>query len=569
MNIAKFALEKSTLMGVLAVMIVGIGILAFQNLGRLEDPTFIIKTALVVTPYPGASSLEVEEEVTDVIEESIKSMGQVKEIYSSSQAGISYVYVDMKDFFTTRELPQIWDELRRKINDVQGNLPPGAGRSVVNDDFGDVYGVFFALTGAGYSHADLKDYAQYLKKELLLCQDVAKVDFWGTKQEAVFIEFKRAKISELGISFDEIKRTLQLQNVVEQSGTVDVDTQYLRITPTGEFTSEQKISDLWIPSRSGGLVRLGEIATIYRDYVDPPRNIMRFNGKSAMGIGISTVAKGNVITMGNSVEKKLQELKEKQPQGMNLEVIYYQSRVVTTSVNAFLLNLAEAVVIVIVLLMLFMGWRSGLLIGAVLLLTILATFIGMALMGIDLQKISLGALILALGMLVDNAIVVVDGILIRMEKGEDKRTAAVQVVRENGWPLLGATIVAVLAFTAIGFSQGNVGEFCRSLFNVVALSLTLSWVTAVTLTPLFCVWFLRTPDHKTRKDPYDKFFYRGYRRLLSTILRFRFLTVMLTLALLLVAMFGFTKIPQSFFSPSTQNYFYVNYWKPEGTHISH
>lgn len=569
MNLAAFALEKRTLMVVITIIIVAIGILSFQTLGKLEDPTFTIKTALIVTPYPGASSLEVEAEVTELIEESIKSMGQVKEIYSTSQAGISYVYVDMKDTFTALALPQIWDELRRKINDVQPYLPPGAGPSIVNDDFGDVYGVFFALHGTGHSYAELKKHAEYLKKELLLCEDVAKIDFWGLQQEAIYIEFKRAKLAELGLSIDQMSRTLQLQNVVENSGYVDVGTEYMRIAPTGDLSNEQKIADLLVRSHSGSLVRLGDIAVIYRDYTDPPRNILRFNGKPAIGIGISTVARGNVITMGDAVEKKLKELKAKQPSGMTLDIIYYQSRVVTASVNAFLLNLVEAVGIVIVILMMFMGWKSGLLIGAILLLTILATFIGMSIMGIDLQKISLGALILALGMLVDNAIVVADGILVRVGGGMGKEKAAVEVVQENAWPLLGATLVAILAFTAIGFAPGDVGEFCRSLFDVMALSLTLSWIIAMTITPLFCVWFLKVPEQNNQTSPYDKLFYRMYRRLLHGSIRFRSITVLLTLALLTTAILGFSKIPQSFFPPSTQNYFYINYWKPQGTHIDH
>jgi multidrug efflux pump subunit AcrB len=568
MNLAAFALRKQTFMVVLILMIAGIGVISFEKLGRLEDPTFTIKTALIVTPYPGATPLEVEEEVTQTIEEAIKAMGQVKEIYSTSQEGISFVYVDMKDTYKAPELPQIWDELRKKINDVQGALPPGAGPSIVRDDFGDVYGVFFAISGPGYSQAQLRDYAQYLKKELLLCKDVAKIDFWGIQQEAIYIEFERARLAELGISRDQIYRTLHLQNVVQKSGHVDVDTEYMRITPTGEFKNESAIENLLVGGASG-LIRLGDIATVYRDYMDPPRNLLRFNGKPAIGLGISTVARGNVITMGDSVAKKLEQLKSRQPPGMSLDIIYYQSRVVTASVNAFLLNLAEAVAIVIGLLMVFMGWQSGLLIGITLILTILATLIGMFIMGIDLQKISLGALILALGMLVDNAIVVADGILVRVQGGSRRRAAAIDVVQENAWPLLGATLVAILAFAAIGFSPGNVGEFCRSLFDVMALSLSISWIVAVTITPLLCIWFLKVPGEFERNDPYAGPIFRMYRKILQTTIRFRFVTVCMTLLLLWGAMAGFSRIPQAFFSPSTQKYFFINYWKPQGTHIQH
>ena len=233
MNPAAFALRKQTLMVVLTLILMGLGVVAFEKMGRLEDPTFTIKTALIVTAYPGASPLEVEEEVSETIEAAVKAMGQVKEIYSTSRAGLSFVYVDMKDTYTATQLPQIWDELRKKIRDVQGSLPPGAGPSVVRDDFGDVYGVFFALHGPGYRPAQLRDYAQFLKKELLLCDDVAKIDFWGIRQEAIFIEFQRAKLAELGISRNMIYNTLQTQNLVQQSGHVDVDTEYMRITPTG------------------------------------------------------------------------------------------------------------------------------------------------------------------------------------------------------------------------------------------------------------------------------------------------------------------------------------------------
>lgn len=568
MNPAVFALRKRTLMVVITLLLVGIGMVSFQGLGRLEDPTFTIKTALIVTQYPGAGPLEVEEEVTDRIEEAIKSMGQVKEIYSTSSEGVSFVYVDMKDRFTARELPQIWDELRRKINDIRNQLPPGAGPSIVNDDFGDVYGLFFAITGKNYTYAQFKEFGDYLKKELLLCEDVAKIDFWGTRQEAVYIEFQRAKLAELGLSLNQVGQILQSQNLVQQSGRVDVDTEYMRISSTGEFKNEKMIADLLVGG-SGGLIRLGDIAEIYRGYTDPPRNIMRHNGQPAIGMGISTVDGGNVITMGRSVKQKLADLKEKLPDGIELNTIYYQSDIVTKSVNAFLLNLLEALGIVIVLLMLFMGWQSGLLIGGILLLTILGTFIGMSLMGIDLQKISLGALILALGMLVDNAIVVADGILVRVERGEKRKNAAKTVVQENQWPLFGATIVAILAFAAIGYAPGNVGEFCRTLFQVIAISLMVSWVLAVTITPLFCVWFLKVPESNAKTDPYDRPLFRVYRRMLHHCINHRFITGIVTVILLAAAVFGFSKIPESFFSDSTQRYFYVNFWKSQGTHISH
>jgi multidrug efflux pump subunit AcrB len=565
MNPAAFALRKRTVMVVMTILLTAAGFLAYQKLGRLENPNFTIKTALVVTPYPGASPAEVEEEVTDPIEEAIQSMSQLDEVYSTSMDGMSIVYVDILKTFSSKDLPQIWDELRKKISDMQGQLPPGAGPSVVNDDFGDVYGVFFAMTGDGYSYADLKREADELKTGLLACDDVAKIAFWGLQQEVIYVEFDRARLAELGLSPAQIAGTLQAQNAVQPSGKVEIDGSYLRITPTGDLASEQVIADLYV---GGGdqLVRLGDLATIRRGYYEPRRQIMSFNGEPAIGIGISTVAGGNVVTMGESIKARLAELESTWPEGMELHSIYYQSEMVTEAVNGFVLNLVEAVVIVVVLLMFFMGWQSGLLIGAVLLLNISGTLFGMQLMEIDLQKISLGALILALGMLVDNAIVVADGILIRVERGESRDEAALEVVRDTQWPLLGATFVAILAFTAIGFAPGNIGEFCRSLFYVMAISLLLSWVLAVTVTPLFCVWFLKIPKVHG-EDPYDKPMYRRYRRLLHTAVHHRPITMGATVGLLILAMIGFKAVPQSFFPGSPAPYFYINYWLPAGAHI--
>lgn len=565
MNPAVFALKKRTVMVVMTILLVAAGFVSYQKLGRLENPDFTIKTALVVTQYPGASPAEVEEEVTDPIEESIQSMSQLKEVYSTSQEGLSLIYVDIQDRYKTKELPQIWDELRRKVGDVQGELPPGAAASVVNDDFGDVYGVFFALTGADYSYAELKDYAEGLKTDLLSCEDVAKISFWGLQQEVVYVEFNRARLSELGLSPQMIAGTLQTQNAVQSSGKVEVDGNYIRITPTGDFASEQVIADLYVGGASG-LVRLGDIAEVKRGYYEPVQNRMKFNGQPAIALGISTVTGGNVVTMGESVKAKLAELDATRPEGMELHSLYYQSEMVTESVNGFVVNLIEAVAIVVILLMFFMGWQSGLLIGAVLLLNIFATFLGMHIMDITLQKISLGALILALGMLVDNAIVVADGILIRVERGESREEAAVEVVRDTQWPLLGATFVAILAFTAIGFAPGNIGEFCQSLFYVMAISLLLSWILAVTITPLFCVWFLKIPDTHGA-DPYDKPMFRRYRKLLHLLTHHRVITVTSTVLLLVLAMAGFKHVPQSFFPSSPSPYFFVNYWRPAGTHI--
>ena len=566
MNPATFALNNRIIIIVVTIMLIFGGIISYQKLGRLANPNFTMKIAMIITHYPGAGPDEVEQEVTDLLEDAIQSMGQIKKITSTSVAGDSYILVEMKDKYTMHELPQVWDELRRKVGDVQGQLPVGAGHSIVNDDFGDVYGVYFAITGDGYSYAQLKEYIKTLKKELLLCKDVAKIDFWGIQDEAIYIEFDRAKLTELGLSPEMIYGTIGAQNQIVPSGKIEIDDKYIRISPTGELNSEKVIGDIMLAGAEG-MIRLGDIAKIKRGYKDPPRNLIRYNGNPAIGFGISTIKGGNVVVMGNSIKKRLEELKSQQPVGIELHKVYYQSERVTKAISDFTLNFIEAVIIVIILLMLFMGWQSGLLIGFILLLTILGTYIGMLLMDINLQRISLGALILALGMLVDNAIVVADGILVKVERGESRDEAAQEIVKDTQWPLLGATMIAILAFAAIGFAPGNVGEFCRSLFYVLAMSLFLSWVLAVTVTPLLCVWFLKIPENGQEVDPYGKPMFKAYKKLVAFVMRYHWITIGSAAALLIGAIFLFSTLPSSMFTNSNEAKFFIDYWLPQGTYI--
>lgn len=567
MNIAEYSIRKKNVTWFIVVIVAILGIFAYGKLGKLEDPAFTIKTAVVTTTYPGATPREVEEEVTEVIERAAQQMGQIDKVRSLSQEGVSIVYVDIKDIYTAKDLPQIWDELRRKINDVQRQLPPGAGPSLINDDYGDVYGVYFALTGEGYTYKELEDFADFLKKELLLVPGVASVEIHGAQQEAIYVEISRPKLTQLGISTQEIFQALQAQNIVVSSGKVQAGSEYIRITPTGEFSSVAQIGALIFPSSSGTLIRLADVATITREYVAPPRAIVRFNGAPAIGIGISNIEGGNVITMGEAIKKKLKELEPMTPVGMDLGLIYYQSDTVRDAINNFLMNLLEALIIVIAILLIFMGIRSGMIIGGVLLLTILATFIAMKMAKIDLHSISLGALIVALGMLVDNAIVVADGILVRIQTGKERVSSAIEVVTQTQWPLLGATFIAVIAFAPIGLSPDSTGEFCRSLFQVVGISLLLSWILAVTVTPVAGVRFLKTSVTQEGKDPYDTKLYRMYRTFLEVCLRKRKRTVIVLVLLLGCALFGFTFVDRSFFPNSTSPMFTIDFWRPKGAYI--
>lgn len=572
MNIAEFSIRNNVVTWIVAIVLVGAGTLAFQNLSRLEDPEFTIKDAIIFTPYPGASATEVEQEVTNVIEKAAQEMGQLKRVESRSSRGMSYVKVTMKDKYDKTVLPQVWDELRRKVRDSQRSLPPGAGPSLVNDDFGDVYGAYMAITGEGYSYKDYYDYAKFLQRELLQVQDVKRVAILSDRKEVIYVEIRKAKLAELGVSPDEVMATLSSKNLVASAGLATLGAERVALNPTGEFTSEREFGDLLI--RGGGsdpsrLVFLRDVADISRGYEDPPRKILRYDGQRAVGLGISTVQGGNVVVMGNGVDKRLAELESQAPLGMDLNVISLQSRAVTQSINGFLINLAEAVAIVIIVLMLFMGLRSATIIGAILLITIMGSFIIMGMQGIILERISLGALVIALGMLVDNAIVVTDGMRMKMEQGIDGRTAAKEVVGQTAMPLLGATVVAVAAFAAIGLSPDNTGEYCRSLFSVILISLMMSWFTAVTITPLFCCTFLKVGSSEAgeRSDPYSGGLFRLYKKGLEASIRFRWVTVAVVIVLFAASLVGFGMLKQSFFPDSTRPQFTVDFWFPEGNRI--
>ena len=439
MNIAELSIKKSTITWVLTILMVVGGAFSFFNLAWLEDPEFTIKDAIIMTPYPGASAAEVEEEVTNVLEKAVQQLGQLKYVESRSSRGRSQIKVKIQDKYDAAALPQVWDEMRRKINDAQVHLPPGAGPSVINDDFGDVYGIYVAITGEGYTDKELYEYAKFLQRELLSAEDVKRIDLYGVQQEVIYVEMRREKMAELGISQQDIYNSLAAKNLPADSGYLTLGKEYIPVNPTGEFQSEQEFRDLMISSRemdSDQLVYLGDVADIVRGYEDTPDTILRFDGKPAVGLAIATVPGGNVVKMGEALEIRMGELEELAPLDMELHIIAMMPEAVTTSIKGFLINLAEAVGIVIAVLLIFMGLRSGLIIGFILLLTIMGTFIFMDMWDVTLERISLGALVIALGMLVDNAIVVVDGMRVKMDQGTDAVTAAKGVVGQTGIPLL-------------------------------------------------------------------------------------------------------------------------------------
>lgn len=570
MNIAQFFIERRVTTLVLTFVMLGAGMMSYQGLSRLEDPEFTIKDALVITAYPGATAAEVEAEVSDRLEKAVQSMGQLDYVVSKSDNGLSTLTVTIKDKYGKELLPQVWDELRRKIDDAQRELPPGAGHSLVVDDYGDVYGIFIAITGDGYSYAEIKDVVDLLRRELLLVEDVGKIDTFGERTEAVYVEMNRDRMAQLGISVDIIVRELRQKNLVADAGRATVGNEFITIHPTGEIKTIEQFGEILISGGSGPSeqIFLKDIARTWRGYVDPQDYLIRYDGKVAIGLGISTVSGGNVVNMGKALKQRVAELKSQLPLGIEAGLVSMQSDAVDIAIKSFIISLLEAVAIVIAVLLIFMGLRSGVLIGFVLLLTIAGTFIFLAPMMVALERISLSALIIALGMLVDNAIVVVDGVLVRLQKGEEAKSAAIEVVKQTAIPLFGATVIAILAFAAIGTSDDNTGEFCRSLYQVVLVSLLLSWVTAVTITPLLCVMFLKKPESNTEADdPYNSGIYARYKNILRTCIRFKSLTLLVVVGVFISSVWSFQFVDQSFFPPSTRPQFMVDLWLPQGSHI--
>jgi multidrug efflux pump subunit AcrB len=552
-NIAQFFIERRVITLVLTVVMIGAGMSSYQGLSRLEDPEFTIKDALVITQYPGATAAEVEEEVSDLLETAVQKMGQLDRVVSKSDRGLSTLTVTIKDKYDKASLPQVWDELRRKIHDAQKDLPPGTGPSLVVDDYGDVFGIFLAVYGDGYSYAELKDVVDLLRRELLLVKGVGKIDTYGERTEAVYVELNRDRMSQLGIPESVIINELQQKNAVANAGRVKVGREFITVNPTGSIRSVEQFESILITGEGEQQIYLRDVADVRRGYIEPQNTLIRYDGAPAIGLGISTVSGGNVVEMGIALKQRADELQEQIPVGIEVGLVSVQSDAVATAISGFVISLLEAVGIVIVVLLFFMGLRSGILIGFVLLLTIAGTFIFMSPMEVALERISLGALIIALGMLVDNAIVVVDGVLVRLQKGEDAKQAAIQVVKQTAIPLLGATVIAILAFAAIGTSQDSTGEFCRSLFQVVLVSLLLSWVTAVSVTPLLCVMFLKPPAAgEAQSDPYGSGFYTKYRVLLRTAIRQKVISLALVAGIFVSALWGFGFVEQSFFPPSTR-----------------
>jgi multidrug efflux pump subunit AcrB len=572
-NIATYFIENSTTSWMLLLILLVGGIVSYLGLGRLEDPQFTIKEAMVFTYYPGANALQMEEEVTAPLENAIQALPYIDYVDSISKAGFSQIHLKIKSQYKSHELPQIWDELRRKVRDKQPSLPPGALAPIVKDDFGDVFGVLLAITGTGYSYQELLDYADYLKRDLTTLAGIAKVSISGEQNEQVFIDISRERMTNLGIPLARLYQLLNTQNAVEDAGHIRIADEYIRIHPTGEFTSVQQMGDLLVSSPgSNKLIYLRDIADISEGIAEVPRHLVNYNSQDSLHLGISFNSGVNVVDVGEKLRLKLQKLDVNRPLGIEINTLYDQPAEVDASSTGFVLNLVASVIIVIAVLLIFMGMRAGIIIGAILLLTIFGTFIAMKVLNIELHRISLGALIIALGMLVDNALVITEGIMVGIQKGLTRTRAAYDIVKQTQWPLLGATVIAVTAFAPIGLSPDSTGEFVGELFYVLLISLLLSWITALTLTPFLCHLLFNKHEQHSADDSKDTepckgFLYDVYRKVLALMLHHRGVTMGIMVLSLFVAIAGFGFVKQSFFPPSNTPMFLVDIWLPEGSDI--
>ncbi len=564
MSIARAAIDRSLVTWILMLACLLGGLWGFATLGRLEDPAFTIKNAIIITQYPGASPEEVAREVTEPLESAIQQMSEVDTITSSSKPGQSRINVEVSDTFDGTELPQIWDKLRARVSDARRSLPSDAATPIVNDSFGDVYGIFYALTAPGFTDSEIHDVADFLRREILAVEGVADVALAGLPEEAIFVEPNSAIITNLGLPPSAIAQAISASNAVVPAGSVQREGQSIRLQAPEGSGSVAQIRDLTI-GVGGEIVDMTDFADVSRGRVEDPSMIIRHDGVEAFTLGVSGQDGLNIVEVGERVDARLAALRADIPVGVDLHPIYQQHVVVDEASNAFLVNLALSVAIVAIVLALFMGWRAAVVVGTTLFLTVVGTIAFMAVFGIEMERISLGALIIAMGMLVDNAIVVAEGMQNDMSGGKSARDAAEDVASKTQIPLLGATVIGIMAFSGIGLSPDATGEFLFSLFAVIGISLLLSWLLAITATPLLAHYVFKRGTGDV--GSYDGPVFRAYAATLRVAIRLRWLFLAALLAITAACYVGFGMVQQQFFPDSNTPIFYVHYKLPQGSDI--
>jgi multidrug efflux pump len=597
-NLSEWALRNQPLVRYFIAVLALIGVWSYMGLGQSEDPPFTFKVMVVQTRWPGATAGEVTEQVTEKVEKKLQEIPELDYLRSYSRPGESMVFVAIKDSIPASSVPDVFYQVRKKIGDIRYTLPSSIQGPFFNDEFGDTFGNIYALTGDGYTDAQLRDYAERLKLELLRVPDVAKVDLIGLQDEKIYIEVSNAKLATLGISFDQVQRTLEAQNAITPSGSFETDSDRIYLRPTGAFDSVESIRNISIRANDR-LFRLGDVATVRRGYTDPAQPRMRYNGKNALGLAVSMRAGGDIIQLGRHLDETAARLVKTLPVGLEFDRVADQPRAVARSVGEFVDTLAIAVGIVLLVSFFSLGFRTGLVVALSIPLVLAMTFAAMKYFGIDLHKISLGALVLALGLLVDDAIIAVEMMAIKMEQGYDRVKAAAFAYTSTAFPMLTGTLVTAAGFLPIATAKSGTGEYTRSIFEVVTIALLISWFAAVVLIPylgykllpehgappsrfenLLRLWRKRAlarlpaalrvgdaPAHDAH-DPYSTPFYQRFRALVEWCVARRKTVIAATVALFVLAIVGFGFVQQQFFPDSTRPELLVDIKLTEGSSLT-
>lgn len=568
MNLTEYALKNRSLVYFFVLVLVIGGVYSFFTMSKLEDPAITVKQAMVVTTYPGASAWQVELEVTDVLEKSIRSMGDLDHVESRSMDDVSEILVELSSTVPLADLQQNWDILRRKVANVQAQLPAGARASLVLDDFGDVYGMFYAMTSDGFGYQEMMDYAQLVRRTMLDIDGVNSVDIYGERQSCINIDILEDKMANLGVHPAEVILTLNGQNKTVYSGYYNSGEKRVRVDVDGSFNNIDDIRNLLIKGREEDEIRLGDVADISKGYVEPARAGLLYDTLPAIAVSIAMEKGGNIIQLGKVIDKKLDELQQTViPAGIDFRKVFFQPARVQSAINVFMINLIESVLIVILVVMLAMGFRSGYIIGIGLVVVVLGSFVVLYMMHGTLQRVSLASFIVAMGMLVDNAIVITDGIMVDLKRGVPKPAALVNITKKTAWPLLGATTIGILTFLPIFLSPDTTGEYVRDLFIVLAVSLWLSWILALAYVPIQAdrAFKQKVVPAGEEKDPFAGRVYQGFRSVLKFSVYYRWILVAATVAMLAVSVFAFRFIRQGFFPDLSYNQLYIEYKMPYGT----
>jgi len=586
MDYGKWALNNTKLVSfMIAVFIIG-GFMSYREMSKLEDPAIKVRQAMIVTTYPGASAHQVELEVTDRLEKAIREVASVDNVQSQSMNDLSIITVEL--LTTTKDIEQQWDIVRRKVTNAQRLLPEGVSPPIVRDDFGDVYGMFYALTGDGLEDIELSDYAELMKRELMEIDGVCRVDIYGQRSQCINIELLPDKMANLGVMPVEVIQTLNGQNKTVYSGYYENGTNRIRVSVNDRFNNSEDIGNMIIQGHDDKQLRIRDIANVVNAYETPVRNAMKYDGERALGISIACLANKDVTKIGKLVEERLNFIEKRLPAGVEYHKVFFQPERVNNALNTFLINLLESVLIVVIVLIFTMGLKSGLIIGMSLVTIVFGSFLVLNAFDGTLQRVSLASFILAMGMLVDNAIVIVDGILVDKANGRPISEALTSIGRKTAMPLLGATLIAILAFLPIFLSPDTAGVYVRDLFIVIAVSLLLSWLLALTHVPIMCKRLLFSKAEKSNeanlmnklKDKeeaqptdsqtdnettiYEGKFYDILERILRFGLNHRITFVMAAIALFALSAFCYRYLDQAFFPDMEYDQLYMEYKLPEG-----